>query len=151
MKLLKFNGIMFFAGAAAMVGLVAGCDSAPEATPTNTNAVGASCTVSQQDGGALIECPDGTTAFLENGETGLNGVDGAVGETGDEGKSCTVLDQETEVIIECEDGTTTTIPKATDVIEDPGNTEDPADPGNVEDPTDQPDPSAEKDFNSTTP
>lgn len=48
------------------------------------------CTVSQAQGGALIECSDGTQAFVPNGlagQDGRDGMDGANGQDGADGQN----------------------------------------------------------------
>jgi len=46
---------------------------------------GASCTVAQADGGALVICEDGTEVFLPDGSNGASGSDGINGEDGTNG------------------------------------------------------------------
>jgi hypothetical protein len=93
------------------------------ATDTSNSATSAdgSCSVSQENGGAMISCPDGSQAFVPNGTNGTNGVDGTNGTNGTDGKdgkdglngtngsSCSVQDLGTKALITCTDGTTAII------------------------------------------
>jgi len=84
-----------------------------EASKSTNNTLGAdgACSVSQEDGGALISCPDGSQAFVPNGTNGTNGADGMDGKDGVNGKdgnngsSCSVQDLGDKAILACEDGT----------------------------------------------
>lgn len=46
---------------------------------------GGSCSVSQNEEGALIECTDGSSAQILHGSDGINGIDGTDGAKGDPG------------------------------------------------------------------
>jgi hypothetical protein len=59
------------------------------------------CTVTEVAGGALIECNDGTSAFVTDGSNGAAGVDGT---------SCTVQEVTGGVLIKCPDGSSAFIP-----------------------------------------
>ena len=65
------------------------------------------CTVVQQDTGAIISCPDGSTAEVIHGNNGNNGVNGV------DGSKCSVYDSEDGALIECEDGSSVTIKDGT--------------------------------------
>lgn len=68
---------------------------------------GTSCTVEQTDGGALVVCEDGSSAFLNNG---LDGADGQDGLDGLDGTSCTITQNEDQSLtIACDDGTEATV------------------------------------------
>jgi len=43
------------------------------------------CSVAEVPNGALIVCPDGTTASINHGDDGLDGAQGEKGETGEQG------------------------------------------------------------------
>ena len=62
----------------ALVACFVGC---VEPTPTDSD-----CSVERVEGGAVITCPDGSEAFLSDGEQGNNGVDGRTGATGEAGR-----------------------------------------------------------------
>lgn len=88
----------------------------PEPPPPQT------CTVEQTDSGAIITCPDGTSAIISNGtdgndgqdgQDGQNGQDGADGTNGEQGEPgadgapaepCTVEQTNDGAIITCPDG-----------------------------------------------
>lgn len=48
------------------------------------------CTVTQAQDGALIECSDGTQAFIPNGQDGANGQDGRNGTDGQDGQDASL-------------------------------------------------------------
>lgn len=107
------NPPMLSAGLLAVLGLVAGC----------TASDGKSCSVTQtSNGGAVINCEDGTSATIPpgtagangtNGTAGTNGTNGAAGTNGTDGvagTSCTVADNgDGSKTISCGDGTTVTV------------------------------------------
>jgi hypothetical protein len=54
------------------------------------------CSVEQLETGALITCPDGSSAFVPKGQNGLPGSNG------DDGAKCSIK----QVVMQCSDGTT---------------------------------------------
>jgi hypothetical protein len=81
-----------------------------ESSKSSNSTLGAdgACSVSQEEGGALISCPDGSMAFVPNGTNGTNGTDGkngVDGKDGADGSSCSVQDLGDKAILACEDGT----------------------------------------------
>src|SRR5437763_1295900 len=62
-------------GAALTIALLAGCSGSNGAAgQSGTN--GTSCSVSKTDGGAVIQCTDGTTVAVPGGTNGMNGMNG---------------------------------------------------------------------------
>lgn len=76
---------------------------------------GQPCTVTEESGGALITCSDGTTAFIANGSSGATGAQGPPGDPGSQGPagnngtSCSVSQQSQGALITCTDGTSALI------------------------------------------
>jgi hypothetical protein len=64
------------------------------------------CSVIKVTGGALITCPDGSSAFVANGEPGPAGMPG---ESGQNGGSCHVVQTADDVTIACDDGSSATL------------------------------------------
>src|SRR5271163_3680365 len=76
--------------------LVGGCSISSPATPTPT------CAVTNEDGGGVIQCTDGTTVTFANGAPGPAGPAGE----GDGGPvTCTVMETDGGGVIQCTDGT----------------------------------------------
>jgi hypothetical protein len=63
-------------GAALAIALVAGC-SGSNGGPGQAGTNGTSCSVIATDGGAVIQCTDGTTVAVPSGTNGMNGMNGA--------------------------------------------------------------------------
>lgn len=74
-----------------------GIDGEDGADGTN----GASCTIAQENGGALISCGSGTSAALYDG---ANGSDGEDGKDGADGNSCSVTQETGGASIFCTNG-----------------------------------------------
>ena len=96
--LYKLTGTLVFALIAA------GCSHKSNSN-VNAQTAGPSCTVTQTADGATIECPDGTTAVINNGQSGLNGNDGS---------SCSVYSVDQGAVIQCTDGTTALVKNGED-------------------------------------
>jgi hypothetical protein len=78
---------------------------------------GTSCTVVDIPEGARIDCTDGTSVIVYNGNNGTNGTDGQNGQDGTngiDGLSCTVTSNASGALIECEDGTSAQINNGSD-------------------------------------
>ena len=58
------------------------------------------CTVEDVEGGVLMTCPDGTTAFLPNGRDGDRGEQGVPGRDGKDAPMCRI----SRIVYECSDG-----------------------------------------------
>jgi Outer membrane cytochrome MtrC/MtrF-like, domains II/IV len=83
----------------ATLGLGFGCSgSQGERGPAGASSDGGSCTVTKTDGGATISCPNGSTATISNGQSGL---DGGLG-TG-----CTAAETEAGIVVTCGDASVT--------------------------------------------
>ena len=65
----------------ALVGCTSRYTSGPEDDSSTTD----SCTVYSTEDGATIECPDGSSAIIQNGKDGNDGIDGADGSSGVDG------------------------------------------------------------------
>jgi len=98
---------LILAGVGLALMLISGCGSMskePDIKSERTPAVApteeepTSCTVTQLEGGALITCPDGSTAEVYHGQ------DGIAGPAGRDGTSCTVTEFEGGADINCDDG-----------------------------------------------
>ena len=55
--------------------------------PDDDSSITDSCIVYQTENGATIECPDGSSAVIQNGKDGTNGTDGSSGVDGTNGQS----------------------------------------------------------------
>ena len=53
--------------------------------PDDDSSITDSCIVYQTENGATIECPDGSSAVIQNGKDGTNGTNGADGSSGVDG------------------------------------------------------------------
>lgn len=73
-------------GAALAIALVAGC-SGSNGGPGQAGTNGTSCSVIATDGGAVIQCTDGTTVAVPSGTNGMNGMNGT---SAPDGGACTV-------------------------------------------------------------
>lgn len=70
------------------------------------------CSVEEQDGGARISCPDGTSGIIRHGDDGADGQNGADGDEGQGASAdrvCTVYDADEGAIIYCADGSSAVI------------------------------------------
>ena len=72
----------------------------PESPEDSSN----SCSVEQMEDGVLIECPDGTSAFMANPEDGVDGEDGLEGIHGVNGRETTVVVEDEPAGDNCEFG-----------------------------------------------
>lgn len=103
-----------------MAFLLMSCADGEDGSNGESGQDGESCTVEQAEGGAVITCSDGTTAFVSNGvdgshgENGVDGHDGADGQDGAagedgadgvDGTSCSVTEHVDGAMISCPDGT----------------------------------------------
>lgn len=73
-----------------MVAALAACaETSQEALvrglPGKDGTNGTACTISQQEGGALLSCTDETSFFVHNGTDGQDGADGQDGTNGQDG------------------------------------------------------------------
>tara|TARA_Y100000310_G_C20223190_1_gene596677 strand:- start:1 stop:585 length:585 start_codon:yes stop_codon:yes gene_type:complete len=64
-----------------------GCTSRYTSGPDEDDLTTDSCTVYQEEDGAIIECPDGSSAIIQNGVDGNNGIDGTNGINGVDGNN----------------------------------------------------------------
>ena len=62
-----------------------GCTSRYIAESNEDGTTIGSCTVYSTEDGATIECPDGSSAIIQNGKDGINGTDGTDGSSGVDG------------------------------------------------------------------
>lgn len=91
----KLNTTFLLITAVALIGCgggYAGGGPGPKGDQGIQGVSGDSCSVTQLPDGALIECEDGSTAFVENGEDGAQGEQGVPGQDGQDGQDATLPD-----------------------------------------------------------
>lgn len=97
-NMIKLNIVLLILSA-LLIFLALGCGNVVDDSRTPIKVVGeSSCTVQQLENSAVLSCPDGSSAVINNGKNGIDGKDGI------DGQSCEIEDTSNGAIISCENG-----------------------------------------------